>query len=65
MNRTLLWVTSISAVLLISSHCQAVTIRYAIIIGNNIGVDADGMQPFPPLLHAEREIALPNERDCC
>jgi hypothetical protein len=55
MNRTLLWATSISAVLLISSHCQAVTIRYAIIIGNNIGVDADGMQPFPPLLHAERE----------
>jgi hypothetical protein len=34
---------------------QAVTVRYAIVIGNNIGVDANGHQPFPPLKHAEVE----------
>jgi hypothetical protein len=40
----------------------AVTIRYALIIGSNIGTDANGKQPFPPLLHAEREASLLKER---
>jgi hypothetical protein len=35
----------------------AVTLRYALVIGNNIGVDADGNEPFPPLVHAEREAS--------
>jgi hypothetical protein len=29
--------------------------RYALIVGNNTGIDSDGTQPFPPLKHAERE----------
>jgi hypothetical protein len=36
----------------------AVTIRYALIIGNNEGTDPDGAQPFTPLLHAEREATI-------
>ncbi len=39
-----------------------VTLRYALIIGNNVGVDTDGSQPFPPLLHAEREAKLLRQR---
>ncbi len=34
---------------------SAMTIRYALVLGNNVGVDADGKQPFPPLKHAENE----------
>jgi hypothetical protein len=42
-------------ILVAASKAGAVTIRYALIIGNNIGVDTNGKQPFPPLMHAERE----------
>lgn len=31
--------------------------RYALVIGNNIGIDADGNEPFPSLVHAEREAS--------
>ncbi len=34
---------------------RAVALRYALIVGNNVGVDSDGHQPFPPLHFAERE----------
>ena len=34
------------------------TIRYALIIGNNEGMDSDGSRPFAPLMHAEREAAV-------
>ena len=37
---------------------HAVTIRYALIVGSDIGVDRDGRQPFLPLQHAEREASL-------
>ena len=37
---------------------EAVTLRYALIIGNNVGVDENGKQPFPPLIHAEREATI-------
>ncbi len=36
---------------------NAVALRYALIIGNNIGVDGEGKQPFPPLYYAEQEAA--------
>jgi hypothetical protein len=41
--------------LLAGHSAHGVTIRYAIILGNNVGVDADGIEPFAPLMHAERE----------
>ena len=37
------------------------TLRYALIIGNNQGVDVDGSNPFFPLQHAEREAKLLKE----
>jgi hypothetical protein len=40
------------------SPAGAVTIRYALVIGNNVGVDDTGKQPYPPLRHAEREAKL-------
>ncbi|MBN1962456.1 MAG: caspase family protein [Deltaproteobacteria bacterium] len=45
----------------LSSISHAAVVRYAIVVGNNIGIDANGKQPFPPLQHAEREaISLYN-----
>ncbi len=41
---------------------KAVTLRYALIIGNNVGVDENGEQPLPPLMHAEREARLLKDR---
>jgi hypothetical protein len=41
---------------------KAVTLRYALIIGNNFGVDENGKQLLPPLMHAEREARLLKER---
>jgi hypothetical protein len=41
---------------------HAVTLRYAIIVGSNIGVDADGTQPFLPLKYAEREARVLRDR---
>ncbi len=38
-----------------ASDAFGVTVRYALIIGNNIGVDKNGKQPFPALKHAEGE----------
>jgi hypothetical protein len=45
----------ITLMLFFSSSAAAVTMRYALIIGNNVGVDEQGEEPFPPLLHAKRE----------
>lgn len=46
------------AIWMTSAICgHAVTLRYAIVIGNNVGVDQGGQQPFPPLKHAEREAS--------
>ncbi len=47
---------------LIAPSVQAFTIRYALVIGNNIGVDTDGSQPYPPLIHAEEEAAVLREK---
>jgi hypothetical protein len=41
--------------LTIAADIRAATLRYAIIVGSDTGADADGMEPFPPLRHAERE----------
>ncbi|MBN2530841.1 MAG: caspase family protein [Deltaproteobacteria bacterium] len=49
-------------ILFAASPTQAVTLRYTIVIGNNIGVDSKGKQPFAPLLHAEREAKRLTER---
>lgn len=43
------------SIFLFAAPSSAITIRYALIVGNNDGVDNDGTQPFPPLQHAERE----------
>ena len=40
----------------------AVTLRYALIMGNNVGVDINGNQPFPPLMHSEREALKLKQR---
>ncbi|MBN2528766.1 MAG: caspase family protein [Deltaproteobacteria bacterium] len=42
-------------ILLQVSIAHAVTMRYALIIGNDIGTDEDGTEPFPRLLHAKQE----------
>lgn len=56
MQISYVFAASLWGVILCQSMCvQAVTLRYAIVIGNNIGVDVDGEQPFPPLKHAEKE----------
>ncbi len=34
---------------------EAVTLRYAVVVGNNQGVDESGQRPFARLSHAERE----------
>ncbi|MBN2525314.1 MAG: caspase family protein [Deltaproteobacteria bacterium] len=38
-----------------TSASQAATMRYALIIGNNSGLDGDGNTPFAPLRYAEKE----------
>ncbi len=40
---------------LLAQSAAAVTLRYALIVGNNRGVDANGNQPFADLKHAETE----------
>ena len=47
-----------------SAFARGVTMRYALVIGNNIGVDEDGTQPFPALMHAEQE-AKTSHQCCC
>lgn len=37
------------------AQANAATMRYALIVGNNTGVDNDGTTPFMPLKHAEKE----------
>ena len=39
-------------------EAHGVTVRYALIIGNNDGKDSDGTRPFSPLMHAEREAKV-------
>ena len=48
-------IVSILFVLTLATPAFSVTMRYALIVGNNDGFDDDGKQPFPSLLHAERE----------
>ena len=58
------WLTPLILLLFggFSSAAGAVTIRYALIIGNNNGVDNDGSRPFAPLRHAEREASVLREK---
>ncbi|MBN2531192.1 MAG: caspase family protein [Deltaproteobacteria bacterium] len=52
----LLYIVIVPLLLLFSAlPASAVTLRYALIIGNNVGVDEEGTEPFPRLMHAERE----------
>lgn len=52
----------IALLFICSPNVNAATIRYALVIGNNEGVDSDGTQPFAPLMHAESEAhALKNK----
>ena len=48
-------VALVMALVSLTQNVSAFTIRYALVIGNNIGVDGDGNQPYPPLKHAEQE----------
>ena len=41
---------------------DAAAIRYAIIVGTNVGVDGEGRQPYSPLRHAEREAKALRDR---
>ena len=45
-----------------ATNVHAVTLRYAIVVGNNNGLDEDGKEPFPRLKHAEREALLLREK---
>jgi hypothetical protein len=47
---------------LVPSETLALTLRYSILIGNNNGSDDDGKQPFPRLVHAEREARRLRDR---
>jgi len=42
-------------VVLAAPWARGVTVRYAVVVGCNRGVDRDGTQPFPPLVHAQHE----------
>ncbi len=55
MKRWVVVVISFMALSLVTIKANAITMRYALIIGNNIGVDEKGEEPFPALLHAESE----------
>jgi hypothetical protein len=61
MNRIATGLVS-TVLVLLSYPVSAVTIRYALIVGNNEGTDTDGSRPFVPLLHAEREATLLREK---
>ncbi len=39
----------------VCTSVHAATIRYALVVGNDVGVDQTGRQPFLPLRHAEQE----------
>lgn len=41
--------------LAVSGEAGAATVRYALIVGNNTGVDSDGSSPFTALRYAEKE----------
>ena len=53
--RHLLFVLIVCLFTAVPSPAAAVTVRYAMVIGNNTGVDADGQQPFSKLQFAQRE----------
>ncbi len=57
MNRPIVSVILVTIVCLVSMEATSATMRYALIIGNNTGVDENGEEPFPPLIHAQRESA--------
>ncbi|MCP4675520.1 MAG: caspase family protein, partial [Deltaproteobacteria bacterium] len=61
--KTLIAIVTFSTLIIgFEQHASAMTIRYALVLGNNVGVDADGKQPFPPLKHAEKEAQILKER---
>lgn len=45
-------------IFLFGCKAHAITIRYALIVGNNHGMDTDHSRPFHPLQHAQREAAV-------
>lgn len=55
MKRPIASVILVALVCAVSIEAKSATMRYALIIGNNIGVDESGKEPFPPLIHAQRE----------
>ena len=55
--RTLLVAAISISWLTLGRPAAGMTLRYALIIGNNIGMDSDHKAPFPPLAHAEQEAA--------
>ena len=60
--RKLSFAIAFASAFAIASAAQAVTLRYALIIGNNRGFDEGGIEPLPSLQHAEREAARLRER---
>jgi hypothetical protein len=48
----------VCTLILISAGVDAATLRYALVVGNNRGLDQDGRQPFANLKHAEREARV-------
>ena len=52
---TLLTISCLLVITLSALTASAFTIRYAIIVGNNNGVDSYGNEPFAPLKHAQKE----------
>lgn len=55
-------VTSFLLVLLATPWARGLTVRYAVVVGCNRGVDRDGAEPFPPLVHAQHEARRLRQR---
>ncbi len=64
--KRLCMILGLAAALLSSASASAATLRYAIVIGSNTGIDPQA-GPMPPLQHAEREAEALRQRlsDCC
>ena len=56
MRKTVVFALAVLLTFLMNANdVFAATIRYALIVGNNSGVDHDGTRPFSPLKYAEKE----------
>jgi len=61
-GRLVLSALALALALALAMDAGAVTLRYALIIGSNHGVDESGLEPLPPLKHAEREAVRLRDR---